>query len=237
MLVGDSDRVILITGSRTGIGEKLVEYYISKGLNVVGCSRNPSDFQHCNYQHFCIDVSKEEEVQSLFQNVMKTYGRLDVLINNAGTSSKNLLSHTSEKTIQNILMINTLGTMLCCRKAIRLMRKHKCGRIVNFSSVHVPLATIGTSAYGASKAAIEQFSKVFAREVYSLGITVNSLELSVVESSGMAESLSKEVLMQLLNNTITKSLIRPEDVFYAVDFLISDKANKITGHTLPVGGI
>ena len=103
MLVGDSDRVILITGSRTGIGEKLVEYYISKGLNVVGCSRNPSDFQHCNYQHFCIDVSKEEEVQSLFQNVMKTYGRLDVLINNAGTSSKNLLSHTSEKTIQNIL--------------------------------------------------------------------------------------------------------------------------------------
>jgi 3-oxoacyl-[acyl-carrier protein] reductase len=229
--------VMLVTGARIGIGRNLVEYYTAKGLKVIGCSRTPSDYEHSNYQHLCVDVSKEEDVENLFRTIKSIYKRLDILVNNAGRSSENFASYTSRETVQNVLNTNTVGSILCCREAIRLMRKNKFGRIINFSSIHVPLATIGTSAYSASKAAIVQFSRVFAREVYSLGITVNNLELSVVESSGMAESLSEEVLLQILGKTITKSYIQPEEVCYAVDFLASEKADKITGHTLTIGGI
>ena len=229
--------VILVTGARIGIGRNMVEYYTKKGLKVIGCSRTHSNYEHSDYQHLCADVSKEEDVDNLFKTINSKYKRLDILVNNAGMSSENFVFHTSRETIQNVLNTNTVGSILCCRQAVRLMRKHKFGRIINFSSIHVPLATLGTSAYSASKAAIVQFSRVFAREVYSLGITVNNLELSVVESSGMAESLSKEVLSQILGKTITKSCIKPEEVCYAVDFLVSEEAEKITGHTLTIGGI
>ena len=109
----------------------------------------------------------------MFAEIRKKYGRLDVIINNAGIASYTHALLTSLKELQNVLDTNFVGTFLCCREAVKLMKRNKYGRVINISSIHVPLATIGTSIYGATKASIEQFSRVLAQEVFQFGITIN----------------------------------------------------------------
>ena len=229
--------VMVITGTRKGIGKYLAKYYVEKGFQVVGCSRGKIDFELDNYQHFCLDVSDEPVVKKMFSEVRKTYGRLDVLINNAGIASMNYVLLTSLEEVQDILNTNFVGTFLFCREAVKLMKRNKYGRIVNVSSIHVPLCTVGTSIYGASKAAIEQFSKVLAQEVFQFGITINVLSLSVVKNSGMAESLPNETIPKILERTISKSQLDFKDVAHAVDFFISERSKVVTNQTLYLGGV
>ena len=233
-----SDRpVMVITGTRKGIGKNLAEYYSNKEFQVVGCSRGDHDYDFDNYQHFLLDVSDESSVKKMFSEIRKRYGRLDVLINNAGIASMNHVLLTPLKEVQDIINTNFVGTFLCCREAIKLMKRNKYGRIVNVSSIHIPLATVGTSIYGASKAAIEQFSRVLAREVFQFGITINILALSVVKSSGMAEGLSDDMKLKILEGTISKTQLDFKDVSYSIDFLISPKSGMVTNQTLYLGGV
>lgn len=95
------NQVLLITGTRKGIGKYLVEYYIKKGLKVIGCSRKPVDYELDNYQHYCLDVTGESLAKELFFNIRKTYGQLDVLINNAGVASMNHALLTPMSTVTN----------------------------------------------------------------------------------------------------------------------------------------
>ena len=117
------------------------------------------------------------------------------------------------------------------------MKRNKYGRVINISSIHVPLATIGTSIYGATKASIEQFSRVLAQEVFQFGITINLLSLSVVMGSGMAESLPDDIAHELLQRTVSKIQLDFKDVSHAIDFFISKKSKLITSQTLYLGGV
>jgi len=229
--------IIIITGSRKGIGKCFAEYYIDKGFQVLGCSRSHVDFQVDNYQHFCLDVSDERSVKEMFSEIRKTYGRLDVLINNAGITSMNYALLTPISTSQEVINTNVLGTILFCREAVKLMRKKQYGRIVNISSIHVPLCSIGTSLYGGSKAFVEQFSSVMAREVFPLGITINTLALSVVKDSGMTEILSDKAEVEILLGSISKSRLEFQDVAHAVNFLISRKSKMVTSQIIYLGGV
>ena len=211
--------VMIITGTRKSIGKYLAEYYANKEFQVVGCSRGDIDFELDNYQHYCLDVSD------------------DVLINNAGIASMNHVLLTPLKEVHDILNTNFVGTFLCCREAVKLMKRNKSGRIVNISSIHVPLATVGTSIYGASKASIEQFSRILAREVFQFGININILALSVVKSSGMADVLSDDITLKILERTISKTQLDFKDVSNAIDFLISPKSSMVTNQTLYLGGV
>lgn len=228
---------MLITGTRKSIGKYLTKYYVKKGFKVIGCSRSNIDFELDNYQHFCLDVSDEHAVKEMFSHIRKTYSRLDVLINNAGIASMNYALLIPLKEAQNILNTNFVGAFLFCREAVKLMKRNKFGRIVNFSSIHIPLGTVGTSMYGASKASMEQFSKVLAREVFQFGITINVLSLSVVKNSGMAKSLLDKAVLKILELTISKSQLDFKDVAHAVDFFISEKSNMVTNQTLYLGGV
>lgn len=232
----DDARVILITSTSKGIGKYLAQYYAENGCQVLGCSRSPVEFSFENYQHFCLDISDEKEVKNMFREIQKTYGRLDVLINNAGIIAHNYIMLTPLKNVQKIMDTNFMGVFLTCREATKLMQKKRCGRIVNFSSVAVPMAKEGTAFYSASKAAVEQFSKVLAKEVGPCGITVNSLALTFVEDSGMAGQASEKAIKETLDYSILKSCLKCKDVSNAIDFLISPEANMITGHVLPLGG-
>ena len=117
------------------------------------------------------------------------------------------------------------------------MKKIKYGRIVNISTIHVPLCTIGTSIYGASKASIEQFSKVIAREIFPLGITINTIALSIVKSMGMSKIISENTQLEILSRSISKSQLEPEDIVNAIDFIISNKSKMITNQIIYLGGI
>ena len=228
---------MIITGTRKGIGNYLAEYYTHKGFYIIGCSRDDINFELDNYQHYCLDISDEPSVKKMFAEIRKKYGRLDILINNAGIASMNHVLLTPLKEVQDILNTNFVGTFLCCREAVKLMKRNKYGRIVNISSIHVPLATVGTSIYGASKASIEQFSRVLAREVFQFGININLLALSVVKSSGMAEDLSDDIILKILERTISKTQLNFKDVSNAIDFLISPKSSMVTNQTLYLGGV
>lgn len=231
------NQVVLITGTRKGIGRHLAEHFVNQGFEVIGCSRSPVDYEFKNYRHFCLDVSDEVKVKQMFVEIRKTYNRLDVLINNAGVTSTNYASLTPRQTVQDIFSTNFIGTFLFCRESAKIMQRNRYGRIVNISTVSVPLSPAGTSIYSASKAAVEQFSKVLAREVVSLGITINTLSLSFVEKSGMVEGISDNAIKETLEKTILKSWLNINDVTNAVDFFISPKSNMVTCQTLYLGGV
>src|ERR1044072_1759798 len=113
----NSRPVLLVSGSSKGIGRYLVEYYLAKGYLVAGCSRSDSTFQHENYRHFPIDVSHEIQVKEMFAQIYRDYGRLDVLLNNAGIASMNHILFTPVQTGRSILETNFMGTFLLCRDA------------------------------------------------------------------------------------------------------------------------
>jgi len=115
---------MLITGTSKGIGKYLVEYYISKGFNVIGCSRREVDNDTKNYQHFCLDVTGGNKIKTLFREIRKKYGHLDMLINNAGIASMNHALLTPQKTVTKILNTNVVGTFLFCREEAKLMNKN-----------------------------------------------------------------------------------------------------------------
>ena len=230
------NRVMLITGTSRGIGRYLAEYYVKKRVQVIGCSRRPVANELKNYQHFCLDVSDEPKVKQMFSEIRKTHNRLDVLINNAGAHAVNHSLLTPLKTVQDVFNTNMIATFLFCREASKLMRKNSYGRIVNISTIAVPLCSVGTSIYSASKAAMEQFSKVLAREVGSDGITVNTLGLSIVDHSGMVENLSEEAISEALGHTVFKLRLGFGDITHAIDFLISEKSKAVTKQTLYLGG-
>lgn len=229
--------VMLITGSRTGLGHMLVKHYTSHGYQVIGCSRGPFEAELSNYDHFQLDVVNEQSVKKLLSYIRKTYKHLDVLVNNAGTTSANHILLTPLSSARHVLETNVLGTFLCCREAVKVMMPHSYGRIINLSSIHVPLATIGTAIYGASKSAVEQFSRVMAKEVAPFGITVNCLGLSLVRSTGMVENLDEEVVSTLLNSLASKTMLELDDVIHCIDALISQKGTTITGETIFLGGV
>jgi 3-oxoacyl-[acyl-carrier protein] reductase len=155
--------VALVTGTRKGIGKHLAHYFALRGYAVVGCSRGTPDWSLNGYEHHALDVADEEHVMVLLGQVRRKYGRLDVLINNAGIASMNHAMLTPGTTAERIVRTNFLGTFLVCREAAKLMMKQKSGRIVNFSTVAVPMDLEGESIYAASKAAVETFTRIFAR--------------------------------------------------------------------------
>ena len=103
--------VMIITGTSKGIGKNLAKYYLENGFIVIGCSRGDMDIQLNNYQHYCLDVSNESLVKKMFKEIRKKYGRLDVLINNAGISSENHVLLTPLKKAQDSLDTNFIGTL------------------------------------------------------------------------------------------------------------------------------
>jgi 3-oxoacyl-[acyl-carrier protein] reductase len=228
--------VTLITGTRKGIGKKLVEYYVSLGHEVIGCSRSQIDWKLEGYTHFTCDVSDEKTVKPIFSHIRKNYKRLDNLINNAGIASMNHAMLTPASMVEKILATNVIGTFVFCREAAKLMSKNKYGRIINFSTAAVPLKLEGEAAYGFSKAAVVNWTEVFAKEISEMGITVN-----VVGPTPMETDLIRNVPNDKIQNIVDRQSIKRmtcfEDITNVIDFFISKKSSFITGQTIYLGGV
>ena len=125
----------VITGSSKGIGLHLTQHYLSLGYQVIGVSRSAVESEHENYQHLCCDVANERDVKKVMSHIRKQYGRLDVLINNAGTASMNHFVTTPTETMDRLFKVNVFGTMLFSREASKLIKKGSNGRIINFTIV------------------------------------------------------------------------------------------------------
>jgi 3-oxoacyl-[acyl-carrier protein] reductase len=229
-------RVVFVTGTRKGIGRYLVEHYLAQGSLVLGCSREPSDYRHERYTHFCLDVADEEKVTAMFTELARRHGRLDVLINNAGIASMNHVLLTPMSTVHRILQTNVVGTFLFCREAAKLMRKGRFGRIVNFATVATPLKLEGEAVYAASKAAIVSLTEVLARELAPLGITVNAVGPTPVKTD-LIRSVPAEKMDALLQRQAVRRYGEFRDISNVIDFFIRPESDFVTGQVVYLGGV
>lgn len=229
-------KTILITGNRKGIGRYLTEYYLDLGFNVAGCSRTQSDLVHPDYIHFVCDVSVESQVVSTVKSVIKHFGEINILINNAGKASLNHSILTPSSTVKDLFETNYLGSFLFSRECSKNMIKSKWGRIINFSTIAVPLNLEGEMAYSSSKSAIEKMSSILSKELSNYNITVNTIGPTPIYTD-LIKVVPKDKVNEILLKQTIKRFGKFDDVSNVIDFFINKKSSFITGQTIYLGGL
>jgi len=230
-----SGRRILISGASRGIGRALVEHFIEDGDSVVGCARSESDFQHEKYSHVQADISNDSDVKTLFREVRGKLNGLDILINNAGIARMSPMILTPNDAAAKIFDVNFMGTFRLSSAAVRLLRRSDGGRIVNMTTVAVPLRLEGESVYAASKAAVESFTRISAKELGPMGITCNALGPSPIPTA-LIKGVPDDKIQALINQQAIKEWAQPKDVINAIEFFLSPASRMITGQVLYLGG-
>jgi 3-oxoacyl-[acyl-carrier protein] reductase len=227
--------VLVITGTSKGIGRGLAEFYCNNGYEVCGCSRSESNFSHPNYHHTQLDITQELEVKNWITGLRKSYGEIDSLICNAGSvKSALLLSTTPGNLAKEFLDIHFLGTFFVCREVSKSMIQQNYGRILNISTIGIPLHLEGTAVYSASKSAVAEMTKIMAKELAPLGITCNVLAPSLFLSES-ALKLGDKWASDLLSKQTIKRYASIHDIVNAVSFLISRDSSLITGQVINMG--
>ena len=226
--------VAFVTGSRKGLGLYLCHALVAAGYQVIGCSRAPAEeFEY--YTHIQAEIGDEAQVKTAIESVRKSYGRLDVVVNNAGIASMNHSLLTPAATVHNLLNTNFVGTFLVSREAAKVMMRRKSGRIVNLTTVAVPLELEGEAIYAASKSAVESLTRIMSRELGSFGITVNAVGPSPI-ATDLISGVPVDKLESLKNRLVLKRGATPEDVWNVVRFFIAPESWCVTGQILYLGG-
>jgi len=227
--------VVLVTGARKGIGRYLAEHFVRRGAAVEGGSREPADWHLDGYTHHLCDIGNEEEVKALMADISGRHGRLDVTINNAGTACMNHVLLTPLGSVDRIFRTNFAGTFLVCRESAKLMRARNYGRIVNITTVAVPMRLAGEAVYASSKSAVVTFTEVLARELADFGITCNCVGPSPIDTD-LIRSVPHAKIRSVIDGLAIKRPGTFEDVANVVDFFVKPESSYITGQTIYLGG-
>lgn len=230
-------QTIFITGTSRGLGRGLTEYFCGRGLRVVGCSRSESDFENSNYVHFATDLTDAKAVRAMFADIRKQDINIDVLVLNAGWKKDSLFLQTPPGELEQSLAHNTSGAFAITREAAKMMMMSGGGRIINISSVAVPMVMKGTSTYVAAKAATEAMLKVIGAEVAVAGITVNTVAISYLEGMGMVNDMADSAIEELKSQLPSPNAPSVKDVAHCIEFFASERAACITNQTLRFGGV
>jgi 3-oxoacyl-[acyl-carrier protein] reductase len=238
-------KVAVITGAGRGIGRAIALQFAEYGSKVVINYRNSIEqveellttIKNAGGDAIAVqaDISREAEAKKLIEEAVKHFGKLDVLVNNAGITKDNLLMRMSEADFTSVMDINLKGTFFCTKHAATVMLKQRCGKIINISSVVGLTGNVGQANYAASKAGVIGMTKAVARELASRGITVNAVAPGFIETD-MTDQLPNKVKEATIANIPLKRYGIANEVANAVSFLASDSANYITGQVLQVDG-
>jgi len=240
-----NDKVAVVTGASRGIGRAVALELAKQGAAVVinynGSQQKAEEVKmlieeaggtaavmQCNVADF-------EACEAFIKAIIKEYGRIDILINNAGITKDGLLMKMPEADFDQVLNINLKGTFNCIRFVSRQMLKQRSGRIINMASVVGVTGNMGQANYAASKAGVIGLTKATARELASRGITVNAVAPGFIESD-MTEVLPEEVKASSLAGIPLGKFGKSQDVADTVAFLASEQAGYITGQVLHVDG-
>lgn len=226
--------MIIVTGANRGIGKSIVERLINNGEEVISFSRAKSLDTYC--KSIECDISNYESVKKAAQIIKNMKKPVKTFINAAGVASMNMAVTTNEKTVQKLIQTNLVGTIYCCQLFAPIMFRQKYGSFINFSTIAVPLALKGESVYVASKAGVEAFSRVFAREASDFGVRVNCLAPGPIRTD-----LLKGITDTQINKIVSQQIITKEcdksDICDLIEVLIDDKSKSISGQTINIGGV
>ncbi|MBN2221983.1 MAG: 3-oxoacyl-[acyl-carrier-protein] reductase, partial [Vallitaleaceae bacterium] len=181
------------------------------------------------------DISCYREVEAMMEEVLKDYGQIDLLVNNAGITKDQLMLRMTEDDFSQVVDINLKGSFNCVKAVTKSMFKKRSGNIINISSVVGLIGNVGQVNYAASKAGVIGMTKSLAREYAARNIRVNAIAPGFIDTD-MTESLSAELKEKIVNNIPLNALGKPEDIADMVVFLASDKAKYVTGQVIAVDG-
>lgn len=235
----------IVTGGSRGIGRAVAMRLAKDGMNLVINYRGNSAAAE-ETERLCRelgaevllvqgDVSRAEDCEKLATKAKEAFGRVDVLVNNAGITRDGLLARMTEEDFRAVLDVNLVGPWNMMKAVNRIMMKQRYGRIVNLSSVTGLMGNMGQTNYAAAKAGIVGLTKSYAREVASRGITVNAVAPGFIDTD-MTEAMPEGAKDKIITGIPMGRTGKPEDVAEAVAFLASEQAGYITGEVLRVDG-
>ncbi len=245
------DKCVVVTGAGSGFGEAIAGRFAREGASVVVADLNPESSTRVAAEinaaggRACqktVDVSEEDQVAVLMQTALDEYGRIDVLVNNAGYSHlSKLLWKISVAEFDAVFAVNTRGVFLGCKHAIPAMIEQGGGAIVNIASIGAIAPRPGVTPYNATKGAVLTMTKGLALEVARHNITVNAVNPVAAETGFMKGATGHDVLSDEMRATLTSTIPRgrlaqPRDVAAAVTFLASDDGEFLTGTSINVDG-
>ncbi len=235
----------VITGSSRGIGRTTAEELAKRGVQIVVVDINGNNAEksadEIKSQYgvetlgIRADVSNSEDVKRLFEEAVKKFSKIEILVNNAGITRDNLLIRMKDEEWDAVLNINLKGAFLCSREAIKIMSKNKYGRIINIASVVAFIGNPGQVNYSASKAGLVALTKTLAKEYASRGITVNAVAPGFIQTA-MTEQLPEKVKEEMLRMIPLGRFGTTQDVANAITFLALPESGYITGQVIHVNG-
>lgn len=237
-------KVAMITGSSRGIGRAIAEQLADLGAKVVinytSSSRQAMEVVDGITQKggtaiaIRADLSKFNEIEALFTQTIAEFGKVDILINNAGQIVTKPLAEITEDDFDRLFSVNVKGTYFACQQAMKYMENN--GRIINFSTSVLGSMFPGYSLYAGTKGAVEQFTRQLAKEFGSKLITINAIAPGPVNTELFTEGKTEQQIEGLKKMNAFGRIGEPEEIANVVAFLVSDQAHWVTGQTLRVNG-
>ena len=244
MEIDFNGKVIIVTGSGRGIGREIAESFTKNGATVIISDYSTESLTEAenlfttkvySFKAIPCDVTNSEDVQNLIDLTYKEFGKIDVLINNAGITKDNLILRMKDKQWDSVIETNLKGVFLTTRASVKYFLKQRYGKIINISSVVGITGNIGQSNYSASKAGIIGFSKSIARELAIRNITVNIVAPGFIDTP-MTSVLPDGVKEDFIKKIPLKRMGTPTDIANIVLFIASPLADYITGQVINVDG-
>ena len=238
-------KVALVTGGTRGIGKAIALELADNGYDIILNYRNANEelketqkeIEEKNVNCFLVygDISKFEDCENIAKQSIEEFGKIDVLVNNAGITRDGLIMRMKKEDFNAVIDTNLSGTFNMTRNVVPYMVKQKSGRIVNLSSVVGITGNAGQTNYSASKAGVIGFTKSLAKELASRNVLVNAIAPGFIETD-MTKVLSDNVREAILNQIPLKRMGEPKEVAKLVKFLVSDDSKYITGQVINVDG-
>jgi len=238
------NKTAIITGSSRGLGKKTAIELAKSGANLVINYHSNEEEARATVDEILsnggnaiavkADVSKNEEVNHLFERTLEHFGKIDILVNNAGIMMTKFLKDFSEEDFEKQFSINVKSVFLMMKKASETIEPN--GRIINISSSTSRLMLPTYAIYSATKSAVEQMSRVFAKEIGSKGITVNSVLPGPIHTELFLEGKSEEMIKRIAGLSAFNRIGEVEDIVPVILFLCSEESQWITGQSIGING-
>lgn len=229
-------KVVLVTGSRRGVGRAIAEHFLAGGATVIGFARGAASYEHPRYHHFEVDVGDVDSVLKGFAALKKVTDSIQIVVNNAAVLTSQYSMIMPPAAAQAMLNVNLMGPFMVSREAAKMMRKTKWGRIINIGSMAASLEPIGDSMYAACKAGLSTLANVMAKEFASMNVTCNTLGINAIESDMLAQ-LPRDKIDAIIAGLPVPRISQADDILNVIDFFASERSSSITAQTVFLGGV